>query len=146
MDVPIDHPNHDRLAQQAGQDRLAACVEFMWHHEEWGEHTPDECGGCPDDPSSAPFCGCDVCQVREVLDAAYPYLQEMLKVDMQSVEPGSVLLLRLDAETPPCVAEALSDALDIAIQPSAVIMCHREMSLEVLDPVALESAGWVRKV
>lgn len=29
-----------------------------------------------DDPSSAPFCGCIVCEVREVLYAAYPILEK----------------------------------------------------------------------
>jgi hypothetical protein len=27
-------------------------------------------------PACAPFCGCDVCIVREVLHAAYPYLEK----------------------------------------------------------------------
>ena len=29
-----------------------------------------------DDPSFAPFCGCTVCEVREVLYAAYPILEK----------------------------------------------------------------------
>jgi len=29
-----------------------------------------------DDPSCAPFCGCTTCEVREVLYAAYDYLEK----------------------------------------------------------------------
>lgn len=54
-------------AQRAAEQRLAACNEHLWA-EESGEE--------PDGPYPAvgPYCGCDTCVVREVLDAAWPVL------------------------------------------------------------------------
>ena len=61
-------------AQQAAEKHLVACWEAMWcvendeceiEHPE-GEHPNPACG---------PFCGCDTCQVREVLHAAWPIIE-----------------------------------------------------------------------
>ena len=61
-------------AQRAAETRLAQCMDAFWHHEECMD---PECGDHPIDPSSAPFDACDTCIVREVLDAAYPYLEKI---------------------------------------------------------------------
>jgi hypothetical protein len=33
-------------------------------------------GEIDESPACAPFCGCDVCIVREILHAAYPHLEK----------------------------------------------------------------------
>ena len=49
------------LAQRAAEDHLAACWEALDIMEE--------------SPASAPFCGCQTCEVREVLYAAWPIFE-----------------------------------------------------------------------
>jgi len=50
-------------AQRAAEARLFDCFEGL-HDDEAG------------DSAVGPFCGCDTCIVREVLDAAWPWLFE----------------------------------------------------------------------
>ena len=50
-------------AQRAAEEHLSLCLEAEWDEE-------------VDDPSSAPFCGCLTCIVREVLHAAWPVLEQ----------------------------------------------------------------------
>lgn len=54
-------------AQAAAEAHLYACHEALSADEE-GE-------GIIDSPASAPFCGCETCEVREVLFAAWPFLK-----------------------------------------------------------------------
>lgn len=62
----IDELN--RFIQQASEHRLAHCVDELHANlDEFDE--PCEC--------FAPFCGCDTCVVREVIDAAWPYLYRL---------------------------------------------------------------------
>jgi len=60
-------------AQRAGELRLDACREWL-DQEESGEAHPDDV-----DPSCGAFCGCLTCEVREVLEAAWPILAEGIK-------------------------------------------------------------------
>lgn len=54
-------------AHLAAQDHLVRVWE--WFHEaEDGETAMGE------DPAVAPFCGCEVCEVREILSAAVPFI------------------------------------------------------------------------
>jgi hypothetical protein len=63
-------------AQRAAEFRLAAANEFLWLEEE-GEFAGihDEARVAPD--LAGPYCGCDTCLVREVLDAAWPVLYRL---------------------------------------------------------------------
>lgn len=54
-------------AQRAAERRLADANELLWE-DETGEVEK------ADTELAGPYCGCDTCLVREVLDAAWPYL------------------------------------------------------------------------
>jgi hypothetical protein len=54
-------------AQAAAEAHLVACHEALHAEEEVEEYV--------DSPASAPFCGCETCEVREVLFAAWPFLK-----------------------------------------------------------------------
>jgi hypothetical protein len=56
--------------QRAAEERLAACNERLWAEEE-GDVDVEHDGPYP---AVAPYCGCDTCVVREVLDAAWPIM------------------------------------------------------------------------
>jgi hypothetical protein len=56
-------------AQRAAELRLIEAEQDMWEsieREDAGEHK-----------TAGWFCGCDTCIVREVLDAAWPYLYQL---------------------------------------------------------------------
>jgi hypothetical protein len=53
-------------AQRAAEDHLLACYEAM--------HAADE-GLEVEDPAVGAFCGCETCEVREVLFAAWPIMR-----------------------------------------------------------------------
>jgi hypothetical protein len=57
-------------AQRAAETRLALCAEWRDHYENDGDEPTEP------DPSCAPYCGCDTCVVREILDAAWPIFLE----------------------------------------------------------------------
>jgi len=67
-------PDWGVLAQKAAEKHLAACNEALFAIEDGQE---------VESPASAPFCGCDTCQVRETLYAAWPILERW------AVEEGS---------------------------------------------------------
>ena len=69
-------------AQRAAEERLAACTEMLWHEEEGGDlYDRDH----PEwDDISAPYCGCDTCIAREVLDAAWPFMSALALVVEQA--------------------------------------------------------------
>lgn len=73
-------------AQRAAEDRLEACNDMLWAEEDgepdWRDH-PEW------DAISAPYCGCDTCVVREVIDAAWPYLKQLAVVAEQADAPDS---------------------------------------------------------
>lgn len=66
MSAPEDHL---LAAQRAAEERLELCTAVLYDQEEADGVFALE------DPSSAPFCGCTTCEVREVLDAAYPHIR-----------------------------------------------------------------------
>lgn len=69
----------EQQAQRAAEQRLATCTEMLW------DETDDDGRDRPEwDDISAPYCGCDTCIVREVIDAAWPYLKQLALV----VEPA----------------------------------------------------------
>jgi len=58
---------HD--AQQAAELRLMTAVDMLMSDDsDWQPEWDDLAG---------PFCGCDTCVVREVLDAAWPFLRQV---------------------------------------------------------------------
>lgn len=65
----------ERAAQTAAEERLAACQEVLFGDEN-GIGTDVESG------ASGPFCGCDTCVVREVLDAAWPHMLELARLEL----------------------------------------------------------------
>lgn len=54
-------------AQRAAEEHLLACYEAM--------HALDEGAQDVEDPAVGAFCGCETCEVREVLMAAWPILR-----------------------------------------------------------------------
>jgi hypothetical protein len=63
-------------AQQAAEARLAYCQAQLYEDDldDLPEPAEQPCG---------PFCGCDTCIVREVLDAAWPYLLELAREEVR---------------------------------------------------------------
>lgn len=56
-------------AQQAAELRLMTAVDMLMSgDDEWQPEWDDLAG---------PFCGCDTCVVREVLDAAWPFMRRI---------------------------------------------------------------------
>jgi hypothetical protein len=64
-------------AQRAAEDHLDACFEYIDIMESPNE-PDDERYDVPEDPASAPFCGCNTCIVRETLLAAREHLLRTL--------------------------------------------------------------------
>lgn len=67
----------DQLAEKAGDAALLRLERA--YHEMMYEDDYDGRGS----PPLAPFCGCFTCLVREVLDAAYPYLREAARLEIE---------------------------------------------------------------
>lgn len=63
-------------AQRAAEARLTAANEWLWLDEE-GEYAGDHDDAREGAELAGPYCGCDTCLVREVLDAAWPHLYRM---------------------------------------------------------------------
>lgn len=76
----------EQAAQRAAEMRLAAASDMLFHDEE-GE--PDGLDHPEWDEVSAPFCGCDTCIVREIIDAAWPYLRQLALMAEQADAPDS---------------------------------------------------------
>ena len=77
----------EREAQREAEKRLAAANNMLWHDEDSGDIEPVD---RPEwDDISAPYCGCDTCIVREVIDAAWPYLKRLAAVAEQADAPDS---------------------------------------------------------
>lgn len=76
----------EQAAQRAAEIRLAAASDMLFHDEE-GE--PDGLDHPEWDEVSAPYCGCDTCIVREVIDAAWPYLKQLAAVVESADTPDS---------------------------------------------------------
>jgi hypothetical protein len=68
--------NYEQEAQRAAEERLAACNEHFWA-EESGEQPPEG-----PYPACGPYDACDTCIVREVLDAAWPYLLRLAREEV----------------------------------------------------------------
>lgn len=64
----LDHLSDGDLELRA-QEAAELRISDLWAYEN------DELDEEPD--SAGPFCGCLTCEVREILDAAYPYLAEL---------------------------------------------------------------------
>lgn len=70
----------ERKAQEAAEERLSYCQSTLYE-DEAEVPAPGE-GQEP----SAPFCGCDTCVVREVLDAAWPHMLELARRELADSE------------------------------------------------------------
>lgn len=53
----------EKGAQKAAETRLHMVQDDLWRSEEDEEFEPESA-----------YCGCDTCLVREILEAAWPYL------------------------------------------------------------------------
>ena len=64
---------HMREAQRAAELRLMTAVDMLLNEDD---------GWVPEwDALAGPFCGCDTCVVREVLDAAWPHMRALALED-----------------------------------------------------------------
>lgn len=84
-------------AQRAAENHLQSCNEWMEYYDEGESGGAERPAG--DDPSFAPYDGCETCVIREALFAAYPVLQEGITADAQE-EIERAHLLRIVAENP----------------------------------------------
>ena len=66
--------DHFLEAQRAAEKRLAYCSILLYEEE---DVSPSEVS-----KPIAPYCGCDTCVVREVLDAAWPHLLDAFRGDV----------------------------------------------------------------
>ena len=65
----MDETELQQQAQRAAELRLMTAVDMLINEDdEWITEWDDLAG---------PFCGCGTCVVREVLDAAWPYIYEL---------------------------------------------------------------------
>ena len=68
----------EQLADRAGRAAEArierALCELHGHEDEYDGDGSE---------TFAPFCGCMTCVIREVLDAAYPYLKEAARIEIE---------------------------------------------------------------
>jgi hypothetical protein len=76
-------------AHKAAEDRLDLCQAWLYFHE--NEDGYEEQEPAQPDPSSAPFCGCETCVVREVLDAAWPIIEAAIRSGDFDEPPRRVL-------------------------------------------------------
>jgi hypothetical protein len=64
----------EKRAQRAAEERM----ELAW--AVLNDDAEDEAGEL-----AGPFCGCLTCEVREILDAAYPHLKAVWEVEAADV-------------------------------------------------------------
>lgn len=60
----------EQHAQRAAEERIELAHVSL-------EEIPDELEGEISETLAGPYCGCTTCDVREILDAAWPYLQRL---------------------------------------------------------------------
>lgn len=75
----------EKAAQKAAEERLNAAYEQLWSEEDGDVPREDS----PEWDAVGPFCGCETCIVREVLDAAWPYLKQLAAVVESADTPDS---------------------------------------------------------
>lgn len=73
----------ERAMQRDAEQRLAACQEALFA-EENGEEIAEY-------PACAPYDGCDTCIVREVLDAAWPHLTQLVRLAREDPEVAELI-------------------------------------------------------
>jgi hypothetical protein len=71
---------HEQLAQAAAERRLAYCNAVMYADEDDADADVDV--EFPDEHAAGPYCGCDTCIVREVLDAAWPHMLALAREEV----------------------------------------------------------------
>lgn len=85
-DEPMNVNDWERQAQDRAEAHLEACRQALFHED---EHDPSvTCEHCPPLVSSAPYCDCTRCCVRETLHAAWPILAEMAVAEYMSLPRG----------------------------------------------------------
>lgn len=73
--MSVDSDELETNIQRAAERRLAYC-----HASAFEEDIPEE---LQDEQPLAPFCGCDTCIVREVIDAAWPFVMELARDEIR---------------------------------------------------------------
>jgi hypothetical protein len=71
--APVE-TDYGQLAQEAAEKHLTACWEAYWAEEE-----TEDLDSLPESPACAPFDGCETCVVREVLFAAWPFMERSVE-------------------------------------------------------------------
>lgn len=62
-------------AQAAAEKHLEACWEALYAERD-AEADDVDINELPESPAIGAFCGCETCEIREVLHAAWPFLKE----------------------------------------------------------------------
>lgn len=77
MSCPLHQPvDWGVQAHTAAERHLDACDAWLAYFDDDEPAGERPAGG---DPSSAPYCGCQTCLIREVLHAAWPVLEEAIR-------------------------------------------------------------------
>lgn len=63
------HDELQVLAQRSAEERLGLAADLLFNEDDDTHPGYAFLAG--------PYCGCDTCTVREVLDAAWPFLKEL---------------------------------------------------------------------
>jgi hypothetical protein len=64
----------EQAAQRDAERRLGALMELVYEDAEYDDPRWDGI------EQAGPFCGCDTCQIRETLSAAWPHLLEAARI------------------------------------------------------------------
>lgn len=70
--------DHAAEAQRAAEEHLAACWEALDAEQEGNDEVEWPEG------QARPVCGCQTCEVREVLAAAYPHLLSLAREELST--------------------------------------------------------------
>ena len=67
------------LAQRSAEERLSLATDMLFNEDDDNHPAYSVLAG--------PYCGCDTCVVREVLDAAWAFMRELALME-ETDEPG----------------------------------------------------------
>lgn len=74
----------EQAAQRGAEERIAALRELVYDDADFDDPRWNEVD------QAGPFCGCDTCEVREILDAAWPHLLEAARIVIRNEEAAAV--------------------------------------------------------
>lgn len=86
LDKKRQETDFGALAQKAAEEHLNGCWEAYWAEE----MLEDPNAELPESPAFAPFDGCETCVVREILSAAWPFVERSVREDLEQEERATM--------------------------------------------------------